>query len=142
MTATPVAKIGSIERALVALLVRDLEVLEGSDVRIGGDFPRVIDDFYIRIDRGPGGRTTSFEGDFTVDIEVFSPDYLRAEDISEDIEVLMLATGYHTVVTGGKKWVFDGVFQNIGITDIPWEGDDNTHRLVATYALTVRRGSV
>lgn len=141
-TAQPVAKIGSVERALMALFVRDLEVLEGVDTRIGGEFPRVVDDFYVRLDRVPGGRATSFEGDFVVDIEVFSEDYLRAEDISEDIEVLLLAHGYHTVVSGGKKWVFDGIFQNTAITDLPWAGDDDTHRLMATYALTVRRGRV
>lgn len=139
-TAQPVAKIGSIERALMALLVRDLEVLGGVDTRIGGGFPREVDDFYVRIDRVPGGRATSFEGDFVVDIEVFSEDYLRAEDISEDIEVLLLAHGYHTVVSGGKKWILDGVFQNTAITDIPWASDDDTHRLMATYAFTVRRG--
>lgn len=139
---TPVAKLGSIERALMALMVRDLEALGGSDVQIGGEFPRVIDDFYVRIDRVSGGRANSFEGDFVVDVEVFSEDYLRAEDVCEDIESILLAHGIVSVVTGGKRWVFDGIFQNIGITDIPWEGDDDTHRLMARYAFTVRRGGI
>lgn len=137
---TPVAKLGSVERALMALFVRDLDVLEGSDVRVGGDWPRETDDFYIRIDRGPGGRTTSFEGDYLVDIDVFSSDYLRAEDIAEDIEVLLLAHGIVSVTSDERRWVFDGIFQNRGITDLPWDGDDDTHRLSASYAFTVRRG--
>jgi len=137
---TPVKKFGAIELALLALLVRDLDVLEGSEVRVGGDFPTSVDDFYIRIDKVPGGGNTSFEGDFLVDIEVFSEDYLRAEDISEDIEVLMLAHGVTSVVAGDQKWVFDGIFQNRGIADLDWDGGDDTHRLSASYSFTVRRG--
>jgi len=139
---TPIAKLGSIERALMALLVRDLEALEESDARVGGDWPRETDDFYIRIDRGPGGRANSFEGDYVVDIDVFSPDYLRAEDVAEDIEVILLAHGIVSVVADGRRWTFDGIFQNRGITDLEWDGDDDTHRLSATYAFTVRRGAV
>lgn len=139
---TPIAKLGSIERALMALFVRDLDALGGSDARVGADWPREIDDFYIRIDRAAGGRSSSFEGDFIVDLDVFSEDYLRAEDISEDIEVLLLAHGIVSVVSDDRKWTFDGIFQNRGITDLPWDGDDDTHRLSSTYAFTVRRGGV
>lgn len=139
--ATKVAPFGPIELAVMALLVRELDVLGGSDARVGGDMPREVDDFYIRIDRVPGGRTDSFEGDFVVDIEVFSADYVRAGDIAADIEALMLAHGIHTVISGGRRWTFDGIFQNVGISDIPWESDDDTHRLLATYSFTVRRSS-
>lgn len=139
--ATPVHPFGSIERALIALLARDLPHLDGTDSRVGTEFPRDLapEDFAIRIDR-VASSTDSFSGDFTVDLEVFSQDYLKAEGISLDIEALMLAHGYHVVITDGRRWVFDDVSQNDGVADLPWDGDDDTYRLGATYVLTSRRG--
>lgn len=136
---TPVTPFGSVELALKDLLVRDYAPLTGLDERVGGDFPRDVDQWYIRIDKIPGGRTDSFEGDFIVDIDVFSLDYLDAEQIAHDIEGLLLAHGYHVVLSGGKRWVFDSVFQNVGVADRPWDGDDDTFRISATYAFTARR---
>lgn len=135
---TRVAPFGSLERALMALFVRDLEPLEGTDARIGGDYPRVIDDFYVRIDKG-FGRSNSFEGTFAVDLEVFSMDYGRAGEVSGLIESIMLSHGYLTVTQDDYKWIFDDISQNIAPDEIPWEGDDDTFRFVSTYALTSRR---
>lgn len=138
---TPVIPFGSVERALMALLVRDYAPLTGLDERVGGEMPGALEptDWYIRIDRVPGGRTDSFEGTFVFDVEVFSQDYLNADQIAHDIEALLLAHGYHVVVADGKRWVFDDVFQNTGVADLPWAGDDDTYRLAATYALSARR---
>jgi hypothetical protein len=125
----------------MALLVRDYAPLSGLDERVGGEMPGALEptDWYIRIDRVPGGRTDSFEGTFVVDVEVFSQDYLNAERIASDIEGLLLAHGYHVVIADGKRWVLDDVFQNTGVADLPWSGDDDTYRLAATYAFTARR---
>lgn len=136
---TPVTPFGSVERAVVALLVRDYAPLGGLDTNIGSEMPGRVDNWYIRVDRIPGGRTDSFEGDFAVDIEVFSEDYLEADDMAHEIEAIMLAHGYHVVTSDGRQWVFDNVFQNSGVADLPWPGDDDTYRLSATYAFTVRR---
>ncbi len=134
-----VAPMTSVERAVMALLVSKLPALGSSDARVGGDFgfyPATMD-FYIRIDRVPGGRTDRHEGDTVVDIEVFSQDYALAESASFAIEALML--GYpHTVMVGDQKVVFDDVFQNSGVADLPWD-DDSTYRLGATYVITARR---
>lgn len=140
--ATPVAPFGSIERALIALISRDLPVLEGSDALVGTEFPRDASEvpFTIRIDR-IGGVTNSFEGDFNVDIETFSQDYLLAEKVALEVEALILAHGYHVVITDGRRWVFDDASQNEGIDDRPWEGEDDTYRIGATYVFTARRSA-
>jgi hypothetical protein len=138
--ATPVQPFGSVERAVMALLVRDYAPLTGLEARIGGEFPdSTLDQWYVRVDKVSGGRTDSFGGDFLVDVEVFSQDYLNAEKIALDIEALMLAHGYHVVLADGKRWVIDDVQQNIGVADRPWDGDDDTYRMSASYALTARR---
>jgi hypothetical protein len=136
---TPITAFTSVERALMALFVRDYPPLTGLDTRIGGEMPGTVDGWYIRIDKVPGGRSDSFEGTFAVDVEVFSQDYLDAEKIAYDLEALLLAHGYHVVISDGKRWVFDDVFQNTGVSDLPWDGDDDTYRLGATYAITARR---
>jgi hypothetical protein len=136
---TPVTPFGSVERAIMALFVRDYAPLTGLDERIGGEFPGDVDGWYIRLDRVPGGRTDSFGGTFVLDLEVFSQDYINAEKIAHDLEAIMLSHGYHVVVADGKRWVFDDVFQNQGVADLPWDGDDDTYRLGSTYALTARR---
>jgi hypothetical protein len=137
--ATTVTPFGSVELALKDLLVRDYAPLTNLDERIGGEFPGTIDQWYIRIDKVPGGSTNSFEGDFILDIDVFSDDYLNADKIAHDIEAVLLAHGYHVVISAGKRWVFDDVFQNIGVSDRPWDGDDDVFRMSATYTLTARR---
>lgn len=138
---TPVIPFKSVELALKELLVRDYAPLTGLDARVGGEFPATVDGWYIRIDRIPGGRTDSFEGSFVVDLEVFAPDYLNANQIAHDLEALILAHGYHVVISEGKRWVFDRVFQNTGVADLPWAGDDDIFRLGATYAFTARRSA-
>ena len=78
---TPVTPFGSVERALMSLLVRDYAPLTGLDTRVGGNFPSGLlgTDWYIRVEKIPGGRANSFQGDFVLDLEVFSQDYLLAD---------------------------------------------------------------
>lgn len=139
MPKTVIKPFSSMERALMALLVRDLPQLEESDLRVGGDFdfqPATMN-FYIRIDKVPGGRADIHEGTFVFDVEVFSQDYLLAESVAFAIETLAL--GYpHVVEVEDRKVVFDDVTQNVGVADLPWE-DDSTYRLGATYVITARR---
>ena len=136
---TELRPLTSMERAILALLVERLPELEGSDVQVGGDFafdPTTMD-FYIRIDRIPGGSANRLEGSFVVDIEVFSRDYLRAESLALSVEALVL--GYRGGVrVGDRKVVIDTVTQNVGVADLPWE-DEGTARLGATYVITARR---
>jgi hypothetical protein len=134
---TPVAPFGSVELAVMELLVRDYAPLDMD--HIGGEMPGTVDPWYVRVDKIPGGRTDSFEGAFLLDIEVFASDYLNAEKILHDIEGLLLAHGYHVVISGGRRWVFDSVFQNSGVADLPWDGGDDTFRLGSTYTLGFRR---
>lgn len=135
---------GSIETALKAFLLAsyqpliDLEPAE-ADARVGGDlaYDSAAMDFYIRIDKVPGGRSDRFEAAFIVDVEVFGVNYLETESRSLDIEALLL--GYpHVVEVGDKTWVFDAVSQNTGPDELPWE-DDEVSRLGATYVIIARR---
>lgn len=132
----------SMERALLALLERDFtygaEALSDHPERVGGDFGYEGKPWFIRIDQVPGGASNRLEGDFVLDIEVFSPSYSTAESVAFAVEALLL--GYpHVVEVGGRKVVFDSVTENQGPSDIPWEGDDKVTRLLATYVITARR---
>jgi hypothetical protein len=131
----------SMERALMALLVRDFvyegEPLSAHDERVGSDFPDSTDPWYIRIDRVPGGRTGPLEGYDVIDLEVFSTNYLLAESVAFALEALVL--GYPWVVeVDDRKVIIDSVTQNVGVADFPWE-DDSVYRLGATYVLAARR---
>lgn len=139
MPESPTRPFTSMERALMTLLVRDFEGLEGSDARVGGDFafdPASMD-WYIRIDKVPGGRSDRFGGTFIIDLEVFSQSYATAESVSFALEALVLRYP-HVVEVDGRKVVFDEVSQNVGVADLPW-GADNVYRLGATYVITARR---
>lgn len=136
MTVKPFSRI---ERSLLLLLVQKYPGLEGSDAWVGGDFAydAATMPWYIRIDKVPGGATDRLEGDFIIDLEVFSNDYDQAESVAFDLEALAL--GYpHVVEVDGRRVVFDSVVQNVGVADLPWE-DDSTYRLGATYVITARR---
>ena len=126
----------SIERAMLEIIVRDAEVPRE---QVGGDFgfdPATMD-YYVRIDRVPGGSSTGLQGDFIIEIEVFGQNYGAAESLAFRLEALAL--GYpHVVEVDGRKTVFDTVSQNAGVADLPWE-DDSTYRLGATYVITARR---
>lgn len=131
----------SMERALMQLLLNKL-LIDGAALapeRVGGDFaydPEAMD-WYIRIDRVPGGNTNWLEGDFVIDVEVFAREYLVAENVAFAIEALAL--GYpHVIEVDDRKVVFDEVSQNMGVSDLPWE-DDSVYRLGATYVITARR---
>lgn len=134
---------GSMERALKAFLIASLPDLvaldpDAADARVGGDlaFNKRTMDWYIRIDK-VSSTADRFEGDFTIDVEVFSGNYLDAESRSLDIDALLL--GYpHVVRVEDQTVVFDKVFQNAGPDDLPWE-DDEVSRLGATYVITARR---
>lgn len=133
---------GSIEKAVRALLLTQWEPLVdlGPDAgpRVGGDlaYDPAAMDFYVRIDKVDIA-TDRFEGDFTIDLEVFGVNYLETESRSLDIEALLL--GYpHVVEVDGKTWVFDRVSQNTGPDELPWESDE-VSRLGATYVITARR---
>jgi len=126
----------SIERALLALLERDLPDLQGHPERVGGDMPGALTDIYHRIDRLPG-RSNRLEGTFVVDIETFGPDYDKTEKAALALEATLL--GYpHVVEVSGRRVVFDSVEQSASPSEIPWD-DDNVHRLLATYVITARR---
>ena len=140
---TTVKPFGSIETALKALLLAKYPPLvdlgSAAAARVGGDlaYDAATMDFYIRLDKVPGGRNDRFGGAFIVDVEVFGVNYLETESRSLDIEALLL--GYpHVVEVGDKTWVFDTVSQNTGPDDLPWE-DDEVSRLGATYVITARR---
>lgn len=133
----------SVEQAVLALLMREVvfegEALSSHPARVGGDFPgpELVDPWYIRIDRVPGGRFGRIQGYDVVDLEVFSTDYARAESLAFALEALAL--GYpHVVEVGDRKVVLDSVSQNVGVADLPWE-DDSVYRLGATFAITARR---
>lgn len=127
---------GSIERAVLAFLEASYAPLGGHPERVGGDLPGELSELYVRIDR-VFGRADTFEGSFTVDIEVFHPSYDEAENAAMDIEALVL--GYpHVVKVGDRTVVFDRVTENQGPSEVPWD-DDNVHRLLATYVITARR---
>lgn len=132
----------SIERAALALLERDFvhesEALSAHPERVGGDFAfKKAMPWYIRIDKVPGGSSDYLQGDFVLDIEVFSGDYATAESVAFGVEALLL--GYpHVVEVDGRKVVFDSVTENQGPADIPWE-DESVHRLLATFVITARR---
>lgn len=143
MTDTTIQSWGSIELAVKALLLAKYQPLVdlGADAgaRVGGDldFDADTQDFYIRLDKVPGGNSDRFGGTFVIDVEVFGSNYLETESRSLDIESLLL--GYpHVVEAGSKTWVFDSVSQNVGPDDLPWE-DDSVARLGATYVITARR---
>ena len=138
---TPVTPFGSVERALMSLLVRDYAPLTGLDTRVGGNFPSGLlgTDWYIRVEKIPGGRANSFQGDFVLDLEVFSQDYLLADRVALDLEAILLGHGHHVVIADGTRWVFDEVEQNIAPSERPWDGDDDTSRIGATYVITARR---
>lgn len=139
---------GSIEKALAALLVAGLpnadwtqadwdDLTGDGDGLVGGDLAYEREQpWYIRIDK-VSGRSDRFEGDFTLDVEVFGINYLETESRSLDIEALLL--GYpHVVEVEGSTWVFDTVSQNTIPDELPWE-DDEVSRLGATYVITARR---
>jgi hypothetical protein len=141
----------SIEPAVVAFLLANYAPLapaqqawaatqppEGHESLIGGDMAFLpAMPFYIRVDKVPGSRADRFGGDYIVDVEVFSVNYLDAESRSLDIEALLL--GYpHVVEVGERKVLFDEVSQNTGPDELPWE-DDEVSRLGATYVITARR---
>lgn len=132
---------GSIERAVMAFLLGRFEPLAEfteADGRVGGDlaYDSATMAWYIRIDKVDSS-TDRFEGDFTIDIEVFAGNYGVAESHALDIEALLL--GYpHVVEVEDRLWVFDTVSQNTGPDELPWE-DDEAYRLGATYVITARR---
>ncbi len=133
----------SIEPAVKAFLLANYPPLVALDpdaaaALVGGDlaYDPETQDFYIRIDK-VYTQADRFEGDFTVDIEVFGVNYLETESRSLDIDALLL--GYPHVVEGEDGIVvFDRVSQNTGPDELPWE-DDEVSRLGATYVITARR---
>jgi hypothetical protein len=129
----------SYEKALLALLVAGFAPLGGSDTRIGGDFGFDEDsmDFFIQIQKTPGGSAGQLQGDFVFDVDVFSTDYDLAESVALGLEALLLEYP-HVVEVEDRKVVIDDVYQNAGVAPLPW-GDDGTYRLGATYVLTARR---
>lgn len=133
---------GSIEAAVKAFLIANYPPLRElsdpeADLLVDGDFayePGMP--FFIRLDKvsSRGGR---FQGDFTIDVEVFGVNYLETESRILDIDALML--GYpHVVEVADRKVVFDQVSQNTGPSELPWE-DEGVSRLGATYVITARR---
>jgi hypothetical protein len=134
----------SMERALMALIVRDGLVVDGVETpvdedQVGGDFGYDPDAFpwYIRIDKVPGGQSDRHQGTFVLDLEVFGADYLLTENVAFALGALVL--GYpHVVEVDDRKVVFDDVTENVGPADLPWE-DDSTYRIGATYVITARR---
>jgi len=141
--ANQITAFGSIERAVKAFLLKAYPPLAAldpaaADLRVGGDlaFEASSMPWYIRIDK-VGGRSDRFEGDFTVDVEVFGVNYLETESHALDLEALFL--GYpHVVEVEDQKVVFDRVSQNTLPDELPWE-DDAVTRLGATYVITARR---
>lgn len=128
----------SIETAIQAYLLERHIPLE--DGMIGGDFRYDPDTmpFYVQINRGPGGRTGQLSGTFVVELEVFGREYLETESVASAIEALVLGYPY-VVEADGRKVIIDSVFQNAGVSDLPW-GDDSVNRFSAgTYVMTMRR---
>jgi hypothetical protein len=105
---------------------------------VGGDlaFDAATQPFYIRLNRFAGS-TDRLEGRFIFDLEVFGQDWQETESRAGALEALLL--GYpHVVEVGDQKMVFDSVFQNVGVFELPWE-DDTVNRLGATYVILARR---
>lgn len=104
---------------------------------VGGDLAYdASSPYYIRINRFAGS-TDRLEGRFIFDLEVFGTDWQETESRAAALEALLL--GYpHVVEVGDQKMVFDSVFQNVGVFELPWE-DDTVNRLGATYVILARR---
>lgn len=125
-------------RVLVALLDRDLAVVQDKPKALGGALPGSVSDLYVRLER-VGGSGDLFGGDYVVDVETFSPSFTKAESAQFDIEALLFRYP-HVVEVGdpAKVWIIDRVSQNQGAAEIFWD-DDNVTRLLATYVITARR---
>lgn len=124
-------------RAMLNLLERDHPDLDPGDAaHAGGKLPSAVADYYVFV--GPVGQISDIlEGDFTFDIEAFSPSYATAESLASSLEALVF--GYpHVVGVGDRTVVFDKVVQNTGPEERPW-ADDSVTRFGATYTITARR---
>lgn len=133
---TTLRRMPPVTRAVLALFERDFAPLDGHPERAGGELPGALSDLYVRIER-VGGNATQLEGDYVIDVETFHPDFTEAENAALDLEALLL--GYpHVIEVDDQKVILDFVQQNQGPSEIFWD-DDNVHRLLATYVITVRR---
>lgn len=101
----------------------------GTDLSFDAEDP----DPYYWIGLVPGGSAGQTEGSWTVDIDVFSTNYLQAMSLALVLEAKLMR-GYHL-----NEYIrIDSTYQNTGPHEVPWD-DDVTHRISATYVFTARR---
>lgn len=127
MTVTPFPMIEKAVRELV-------QTYEPASGKTGGspDFDPGVD-LYVMISLVPGGSTDQIEGDWVLDIDVFSSSYGSAMNHALALEPVLIGSRKVTSVLR-----LDNVYQNEGPAERPWD-DEGTFRVGATYAFTARR---
>lgn len=124
---------GMVEKAVKQIIESDYPDAED---RVGGDFayePGGTPDFYIQIALIPGGSSDELEGEWAVDIDVFSSSYATAMRVSLDLETVFLKR-----IHRADEMRLDRTYQNSSPAERPWD-DDGVHRIGSTYVFTARR---
>lgn len=121
-----------IEKALMALLDRDLPALNGKS---GTEYPgadQVLP--YARLERLPGRRGILVDHP-VVDIDVFA-EGTGGKLLQDDIEAAL--SSYPGGVAVGDRFVKLELVSSTGPRRLPWS-DDRVRRYAATYQLRARR---
>lgn len=122
---------GMIELAVKELIETKYEPAQG---KVGGDLAyEAGQDLYVWIGLVPGGSTTQIDGQWTVDIDCFGPDYASAMRAALDLEAVLVGPRHVTSVMR-----LDNCYQNMGPSERPWD-DESVFRIGATYVFTARR---
>lgn len=122
-----------IEKAVMALLDRDVELLAGKS---GTELPPITNATfpYARIQRLPGRRSLLVDRP-VVDIDVFAVG-TAGKSLQEDIEAALAS--YPRGVAVGDRFVKLELVSSMGPRRLPWS-DDRVRRYAATYQLRARR---
>lgn len=111
-----------------------IERYEPADGKVGRDpnFDSDVD-IYVMLDLVPGGSTTQLNGEWVLDIDVFSTTYNVAMGHALALEALLVRPRHVTTVIR-----LDNCYENLGPAERPWD-DDGVYRVGATYVFTARR---
>lgn len=123
---------------MIEMAVKELveEKYPASEGKIGGDpdVPAAVD-LYVMLNLVPGGSANQIEGEFILDIDVFSASYADAMTAALAIEAGVVGPRHVTSIMR-----LDNCYENLGPAERPWD-DDATYRVGATYVFTARRPS-
>lgn len=107
---------------------------EPADGKVGGDLSyNRGDGLYVWIGLVPGGVATEVDGEWNLDIDVFSDTYGEAMNHALKLEAILLERRHATSVMR-----LDRTHQNEVPSERPWS-DDEVYRIGATYVFTARR---